>query len=257
LKKLFLIITGILFFAISFAQKPKIKNDPTHDDKPLHFGFSLGINTMDFNIKQSQTGLDSSIVADVANLQPGFHVHAISNLRLANNFDLRFTPGISFGGERRIQYLEVNKVDNFKIDSADIPVIVESNFLEFPLLLKYKSKRLNNFRPYLIGGCNTRVDLAATKKTWGRSKKENNLVLVNPLDIYYELGVGMDFYLQYFKFAVELKYSVGLTNVLRTQIKKNGPDGTYYVTPPIQDAIFTDVIDRMYSRMFMISFHFE
>jgi hypothetical protein len=250
------LILAVLTASAILAQKPKVMNDPTHDDKPLHFGFSLGINTMDFRIKQSQTGVDSAIVADVAHLQPGFHVHAISNLRLAKNFDLRFTPGISFGGERQIEYKEYRKT-NFLIDSADLPVVVESNFLEFPLILKYKSKRLNNFRPYLMAGFNTRVDLAATKKTWGRSKKENNLVLVDPLDFYYEIGMGMDYYLPNFKFAVEFKYSIGLTNVLRTSIRKSDANGVYYVTPPPEDAIYTDVIDKMYSRMFMISFHFE
>jgi hypothetical protein len=256
LKKVILLIAAVTISSVSFAQQQKVKNDPNHDDRPLHFGFSLGINTMDFRIKQSQTGVDSAIVADVAHLQPGFHVHAISNLRLSDDFDLRFTPGISFGGERQIDYREF-RTANYLIDSADLPVIVESNFLEFPLILKYKSKRLNNFRPYLMTGFNTRIDLAATKKTWGRSKKENNLVLVDPLDFYYEIGFGLDFYLPNFKFAVELKYSVGLTNVLRTSIKKSDANGVYYVTPPPEDAIYTNVIDKMYSRMFMISFHFE
>ncbi|MBN1414697.1 MAG: PorT family protein [Bacteroidales bacterium] len=256
MKKILVLLTAIFVVTVSFAQKPKVKNDPTHDEKPLHFGFSLGINTMDFRIVPSQTAVDSAIFADVAHLQPGFHVHAISNLRLADNFDLRFTPGISFGGERQITYKEY-KTANLLIDSADLPVVVESNFLEFPLILKYKSKRLNNFRPYLIAGFNTRVDLAATKKTWGRSKKEDNLVLVDELDFYYEIGFGMDFYLKYFKFAVELKYSVGITDVLRTRIKKKDEDGVYYVTPPPEDAIYTNVIDKLYSRMFMVSFHFE
>ena len=256
MKKLLFLLAVTFIVGTSFAQKPRVKNDPTHDEKPLHFGFSLGLNTMDFRIKSSQTGVDSAIVADVAHLQPGFHVHAISNLRLAENFDLRFTPGISFGGERQITYREF-RTTNLLIDSADLPVIVESNFLEFPLIIKYKSKRLNNFRPYLMGGINTRIDLAATKKTWGRSKKENNLVLVDPLDFYYEIGFGMDFYLQYFKFAVEFKYSVGMTDVLKTSIKKKDEDGYYYVVPPPEDAIYTNVIDRLNSRMFMISFHFE
>jgi hypothetical protein len=253
LKKIVVLIAAVFIASATFGQKPKVKNDPTHDDKPLHFGFSLGINTMDFRIKQSQTGVDSAIVADVSHLQPGFHVHAISNLRLADDFDLRFTPGISFGGERQIDYREF-RTTSFQIDSADLPVIVESNFLEFPIILKYKSKRLNNFRPYLMTGFNTRIDLAATKKTWGRSKKENNLVLVDPLDFYYEIGLGLDCYLPNFKFAVEFKYSVGITDVLRTSITKS--DGTVEFPPP-EDAIYTNVIDKMYSRMFMISFHFE
>lgn len=243
----------ILSPLVLFAQKEKVKRDPNHDDAWLHFGFSLGINTMDFNIKSSQTAVDSGIYPEVSFLKPGFHVHAISNLRLADNFDLRFTPGIAFGGIREINY-RLADPNSTLIEAEDNPVKIESNFLEFPLLVKYKSKRLNNFRPYLIGGLNTRLDLAATKKTWGRSRKENNLVLLKPFDMYYEIGAGMDFYLEYkLKVTVEVKYSVGMTNVLRTSINKNGE----VIVPDPQDAIFTDAIDKLFSRMFMISVHFE
>lgn len=250
MKKLLILLA--FYPLVLSAQKEKVKNEPYHDDKWLHYGFSLGVNTMDFNIRSSQMAVDSGIHTDVANLRPGFHVHALSNLRLTRNFDLRFTPGISFGGVREIRYTLRNEQSTL-IDPADNPVRIESNFLEFPLLVKYKSERLNNFRPFLIGGMNTRLDLAATKKTWGRSRKENNLVLVKPLDFYYEMGVGMDFYLQYFKFAVEFKYSVGLMNVLRTSINRRGET----LVPPVEDAVFTDAIDRMYSRMFMVTLHFE
>ena len=102
-----IIITIIFLLSLDvFAQKPKVQNDPTHDDKLLHFGFSLGFNTMDFQISLSETALNYYIVADVAKLQPGFHVHALSNLRLGEYFDLRFLPGISFGGERHIEYVD-------------------------------------------------------------------------------------------------------------------------------------------------------
>jgi hypothetical protein len=165
---------------------------------------------------------------------------------------LRFTPGIAFGGVRQINYTLTDPTSTL-IDPADNPVKVESNFLEFPLLVKYKSKRLNNFRPYIIGGANMRVDLAATKKTWGRSRKENNLVLVKPFDLYYEIGTGFDFYLEYkLKVAIEFKYSVGVTNVLKSIDKP----GETFVRDP-RDAIFTSVIDRLQSRMFMITLHFE
>lgn len=240
--KRFILFILIFYPSLLFAQKEKVLRDPTHDDAWLHFGFSLGINTMDFNIRNSQIAVDSGIYTEVSMLRPGFHVHALSNLRLARNFDLRFTPGIAFGGVREINYVTTNS----SIDPDDNPVKIESNFLEFPLLVKYKSKRLNNFRPYLIGGTNLRIDLAATKKTWGRSRKENNLVLVRPLDLYYEIGTGFDFYLEYrLKVAIEFKYSVGVTNVL----KSNVPEGP--------DAIYTEAIDRLMSRMFMVTIHFE
>jgi len=246
----------LLLFLLAFyplllqAQKEKVLRDPTHDDAWLHFGFSLGVNTMDFNIRQSGMAVDSGIYTEVSHLRPGFHVHALSNLRLAKNFDLRFTPGIAFGGVREIRYV----TSNTSIDQEDNPVKIESNFLEFPLLVKYKSKRLNNFRPYLISGANLRIDLAATKKTWGRSRKENNLVLVKPFDIYYEIGTGFDFYLDFkLKVAIEFKYSVGVTNVLRTSINKNGQT----IVPDPHDAVYTDAIDRLLSRMFMVTIHFE
>lgn len=224
--------------------------DPSHDDAWLHFGFSLGVNTMDFNIKQTQMAIDSGIYTEVTTLRPGFHVHALSNLRLARNFDLRFTPGIAFGGVRELNYVTTSP----SIDSRDNPVKIESNFLEFPLLVKYKSKRFSNFRPYLISGANMRWDLAATKKTWGRSRKENNLVLLKPFDLYYEIGTGFDFYLEFnLKVAIELKYSVGITNVLRTSIHKKGET----IVPDPRDAIYTNVIDKLYSRMFMVTLHFE
>jgi len=63
----------------------------------------------------------------------------------------------------------------------------------------------------------------------------------------------MDFYLQYIKFAVEFKYSVGIRDVLRTSIKKHGE----VIVPDPQDAVFTNSIDHLYSRMFMITLHFE
>ncbi len=238
-----------------FPQKPKVENDPSHDDRPIHFGFSLGFNFMDFNIKQSRTAVDSGIIADVALLRPGFHVHAISNLRLAEYLDLRVLPGISFGGLREIIYKEPEGRYPI-ISQEDNPVRIESNFLELPILFKYKSKRINNFRPYLIGGSNIRFDLAATKKTWGRSKKDNNLILLNVIDYYYEIGFGIDFYLEYFKFSTQLKYSIGLRDVLKRKIKKRD-NGVYYIYPPDDDAIFTNVFERINSRMFMISFHFE
>jgi len=244
-----LIFAFLLMFPVTlYAQRDKVKHDPTHDDKWLHFGFSLGVNTMDFNIIASPMAVDSGIYSEVSTLRPGFHVHALSNLRLSDNFDLRFTPGIAFGGQREVNF--VTRPGNFIIDPEDVPVTIESNFLEFPVLLKYKSQRLNNFRPFLVGGLNTRIDLATAKKTWGRSAKENNLLLLNSFDIYYEIGTGMDFYLPFFKFAIELKYSVGLNEMLRTSLKNGTIPGT-------DEAIFTNSIDKLKSRMFMVTFHFE
>ncbi len=197
---------------------------------------------MDYNIRQSKYARDHSIFVDVANLDPGFHVHAISNLRLAEYWDLRFLPGISFGD----RLLEFTDSSGAIMTPDNKPYKIEASYLEFPLLIKYKSKRLNNFRPYLIGGANVRVDLASKKQY----DPIDQLIMIKPVDYYYEIGMGVDFYLTYFKFSIEVKYSAGLRNIFSTTNRKGEP-------PPGDIAVFTKAIDRITSSLVMISFHFE
>jgi hypothetical protein len=239
-----------LFILLLFAgtlvlkgQKPKVKNDPTHDDKLVHFGFSLGVNFMDYRIEHRERAAQDGVYVGVKELTPGINIHAIANLRLAENFDLRTLPGISFG-ERYIYFQE-------RTDSGLVSVIpdgkyykVNSSYLELPLTFKYKSKRLNNFRPYLIGGGNLRYDLSIKKEY-----RDDQLLMIAPLDIYAEIGFGMDFYMTFFKFATEIKYSFGLSNIL-LRSDRNGE------LPPEYEA-YTSYIDKINSHMVILLFHFE
>lgn len=245
--KLHYILLLLGFSLAVSAQKPKVKNDPAHDDKPIHFGFSLGINSMDFKVKQSQLAVDNNVYVGVAEVTPGINIHAITNLRLAENFDLRALPGISFN-DRYLHYSYIRNLDsaiytNERGEKAAYKI--ESAYLELPVHFKYKSKRLNNFRPYLIGGANYRYDLAIK----GEYDPYEQAIMLKRGDIYAELGYGMDFYLTYFKLGVEIKYSLGLTNILETQ-DRNGP-------PTESLALYTDYIDRITSHIVVVSFHFE
>ena len=96
-KKYLLSILFLLAVFSLFAQMPKVKNDPNHDDKPIHFGFSLGFNFMDYSVYQSEMAKEGSYYAGIKSLSPGINIQAIANLRLANHWDLRSLPGISFG----------------------------------------------------------------------------------------------------------------------------------------------------------------
>jgi len=97
-----------------------------------------------------------------------------------------------------------------------------------------------------MGGGNVRVDLA-TKKEYD---VRDQLIMIRPFDIYYELGFGIDFYLTYFKFGIEIKYSHGLRNIFTN----TNPKGE---APSSEIAYFTNAIDRINSSLWMISFHFE
>ncbi|OFY22482.1 MAG: hypothetical protein A2W98_09050 [Bacteroidetes bacterium GWF2_33_38] len=237
-KKIFYLkqITFILFFVFSVicanAQLTRPVNNPRYDFQRLHFGFTIGINSMDFTIHNSGAffGLDS--IYSVENQpQPGFNLGIISDLKIVEGLNLRFLPGLNFG-QRDMTYI-VRKDSSF----YEKVMKIESTFLDFPLVFKYRALRHNDYRPYLIAGGSLKYDLAAQKEIKDEEKPK---IRLNRTDLYYQFGLGIDFYLPYFKFSTEIKYEVGMFNMLQ-------PDNTQY----------SSAIERMNSKLIMISFHFE
>lgn len=235
--RLFLLLICFLVLQVpaysQMQKKKKVPNLPAFDYKPLHFGFLIGLNTMDFKVRHKSPadrpeGLENRF-AEVVNLNPGVNIGIVSSLRLNKNLNIRFLPGISFG-QRDLLYIEDGEPDQ-------APLEIKSTFLEFPLLLKFSGDRMTNFKPYVIGGINPRIDLAKT---------ENDGLSLRSNDLYLEVGTGVDMYLNYFRLSTELKLSIGLRNVLN-------PEGT----GEPEDVYFTDVLDRLSSRLFVFSFYFE
>ena len=251
MKRLFYILIFLLVGLTSSAQRLLLKNLTTFDDKRIHFGFTLGVNTTDFAfnhynvigdnpkfVSETVNGVSiagtEKIRADISTLTPGFTVGIVTNLRLAESFDLRFLPGMSFG-ERKLTY-------NIPIQDVNDPgqktfYSIKSTFLDFPLLLKYKSRKMNNQRPYLIAGGAYRIDISKSG--------QEDLVRLKPLSSYVEAGVGWDSYLQFFRLSTELKFSFGLNNVL-----DNGPKDT-------QAQVYSNAFSKLSSNIFTLSFHFE
>lgn len=245
---LYIAIAGVflLFHLDSFGQKQKPKNDSWYDDKKIHFGFSLGLNLMDFDITPSKTPLATDpqryLLPEVSILNPGINIQVVTNFRPARYFDFRFLPGVSFG-QRNIRYYTIKTTDGLPDQyeaTYDESQRIESSFLEFPFLLKYKGERLNNVRPYVIGGINYRYDLAG-KKEFDEEKGVH--VMLKRSDLYYEVGAGLDFYLPYFKLSLEIKTSRGIRDV-----------NSRLLTPMPQ---YANAIEKLQSRIWVIAFHFE
>lgn len=231
-----IILALILLFSnlLSYGQKQKPKNESWYDEKLLHFGFSLGFNTMDFKITPSQEFLmQDSIYPEVSILNPGINIQIVTDLKPARNMDIRFLPGVSFG-QRVVRYYKGMEIYNDKQR-------LESSFLEFPLLLKYKGERLNNVRPYVIGGLNYRYDLAAKKEF---DDEKPIYIRIKRPDLYYEVGTGLDFYLTYFKLSIELKMSNGFRDIIVNETAPGHPE-------------FRNAIERMKSQIWVLAFHFE
>jgi len=196
------------------------------DEKAIHFGFCVGLNMMDFTI----TPRVDSLIANVTDLSTGFHIQAVSVARLTDKLELRFLPGVAFGQRDLSFYLKDQPFGKKQQ--------LESSYIELPLMLKYKSVRVNNYRGYLVGGLNPRFDLAKTYR------EEDDIYMDLKLnDICYELGGGFDFYLPYFKFSIELRGSWGLFNVLNIRSTPH---------PEYQNAI-----EKLRSSVYMISFYIE
>jgi len=109
------------------------------------------------------------------------------------------------------------------------------------LNIKYKSVRVNNFSAYMIFGGAYSIDLASNAGFENNSSNPNDIVVaIKRSDYMAQIGFGTDFYLEYFKFGIELKMSYGLTNVF------------------IQDYTdFSNPISRLNSQIFTLSFTFE
>jgi len=215
------------------AQRQKVKNIPKYDKQKIHFGFLLGLNTSSFRVERipAFNQMDSLYVAD-ADPQSGFNLGIIANLRISENFDLRFVPDLAFSA-RNINY---TFYDN-GILVGTTKKEIESTYLQFPLLVKFKSNRINNYRAYVIAGFKYSVDMVSQAKV---ENKDKEFVKLTRQDYGYEIGIGFDFYLERFKFSPEIKMYNGLNNLLVEDPK-----------------IFSSSLESLKSKTFMISFLFE
>ena len=227
----------ILFFTVTNVVKAQIrpipKNLPRYDNKKIHFGFTLGINALDFKIKYNDEIIykDSLYVLN-SNNQKGFNLGIVSNFRIGKYTDLRFVPALVFG-ERHLSY---SFADTNNIIYSETKAI-ESTLLDFPFYLKYKSERYNNFRSYVLLGIKYSLDIASQKDI----VNEDFVVLkLQPHDLTGEIGFGMDFYLEYFKFSPQIKISAGVLNLLTKD-----------------ESIYTNSIKNLYTNGWMLSFTFE
>jgi hypothetical protein len=242
------------FFCIYFLLIPLLTqsqhNIPEHDLKALHFGFTLGLNTMDFKVKHAGAGLENNFFAEVSSLTPGFNINVVSNFRLSDYFAIRILPGVAFG-QRRIDYYSIAGEPGLpgSINWNEQSVVresyqdLESSYLELPFVLKYKSVRLDNYKPYLIGGINLRYDLAKNF-----SEDDEIYLGLKPFNIYLETGFGIDFYLPYFKFSTEIKFARGFLNMLESR---------YAGLPFDNKTRYENAIESIRSNLLIFSFHFE
>ena len=230
------LIILLLFLAISDSygqRRKKPQNLIRYDFKKLHFGFTLGMNELNFNIqKNSNTLTNDTLLTLLSNSQKGFNLGIVSNLRLGKYTDLRFIPTLVFG-ERHLSYrfIDSNQVSDKKIKR------IESTLIDFPVYIKYKSERYNNFRTYILGGVKYSIDIASQDEI---DDEGQEIVKLKKNDLMGEIGFGIDFYLEYFKFSPQIKLSYGLINLIAKD-----------------KTVYSQSINRLSTNSWIVSFTFE
>ncbi len=256
----------ILFFALLLtavvvpaqAQRRAIRYLPNYENEPYHFGFLLAYNQMMYTIKTVDNYQNIPQPADswpngpfsiptteclyVYNVEteqtPGFTVGIIGSKRLGRYFDLRFIPSLSFS-ERKMVYDIALKGTDGSINMLTMTKSIGTTFVEFPLNIKYRSKRYNNIGAYIFGGVNPKLDLASQKDNKETDLDGNefiNNLVTKRFDCAAELGAGFDIYNQWFKLGIEVKMSYGFLDIMKNPA-----------------FIYTAPIDHLRNKLFQVS----
>jgi hypothetical protein len=201
--------------------------------RSYYFGITLAYNQSSFRIFRSKNFLPN-VNDSISGLEgvrgPGFNLQIISNLKIGEDFDIRFLPGFSFS-ERTVSYDPTQK------GIKDYTKTTESVFVELPFHVRYKSAPYHDKRLFVMAGVKYSYDIQSKS----RARNSIQSLKIAPNDFQFEVGAGIQMFFPYFIFSPEIKFSHGLGNLL---IYQNGlPQST--------------VIEKLMSQTFSISLHFE
>lgn len=222
MKKINVILLFVLISHTVSAQwfsKEKILNDAnggkgTTDKNLLSWGYFLGLNSYDFKFEYEQDRKDILVETSI-----GFNVGLIGDIRLNDYFNVRFEPGLIIS-QRNLQY-DPSYFDGMEFTDADLLREVKSTYIHLPLLLKISTKRVNNIKPFLVGGFSTALNLSSNEEnpddnSAGQFRTKKGMY-------FYELGFGIDFYLFYFKFTPSIRGVFALNDEIVRDVDPNSP----------------------------------
>lgn len=238
-RRILILVFATLVWSTGFAQvkSPTSRkgNLPYFERHKFHFGFTLGGNSAGFRVDYDLTSIDS-LISIQAESQGGFNIGIVSSYRFNEHLTLRFLPTLAFA-QRNVTYIFQSTV--LDINETDTR-IVESTYIMFPVLFKFRSARYNNFAAYMLGGGNFAYDLSSQFDIDNNVIVPEQVLKVQRQNWFAEVGFGTDFFLEYFKLSLELKYSHGLNDIF---IK----DDSYWAFP----------ISGIKAQMITFSVHFE
>jgi hypothetical protein len=232
MRRPFFLLILILFVHSSgliaqFNEKP-ILNLENEDKRLLNWGYYLGFNQYDFKFEYKNDLQDILVDKSL-----GFNVGLIGELRLHEHLDLRFEPGLYYA----------TRTLGFPGFSQENDAIreVKSTYINFPLLLKVSTKRIGNWKPFIVGGVSASLNLGSNEDSL--DDNSSGTFRMKKQVYNYELGFGIDFYTEYFKFSPSIRGVFAISDEL---VPDNDPSSPW-----------TGNIDALRTRGVFVNFTFE
>ncbi len=232
IKALILILLGLIPLQSEAQATKGNHNFREFQAKSYYFGLTFGYNNSNFQVQPSSRFIlnDSFNIAEGLG-GPGLNVSIVGNMKLGEYFDFRFLPGFSFVGRKFFYVNAADEVEQVKR--------IESVLVQAPFQVRFKSEPFHDMRVFVLAGAKYTYDVASNARI--RNEQADRIIRISPHDYAVEVGAGMQFFLPFFILSPEIKYSQGIGNIL------------IYNSKLAQST----VIEKVFSRTFTISLHFE
>lgn len=237
MKRIIILYIIYLFSASAEAQlftKERVLNNENFDKPRLSYGYYLGLNSYDFNIDYKSNLKDIQVIKST-----GFNVGLVGNIRINDFFDLRLEPGLVMSN-RTLSY-SGTYFEGLIFDESDTEREIRSTYIHIPLLLKISTKRINNIKPFIVAGVSTALNLSSNQDNPDDNSQGNFRLKKN--NIFYEMGIGIDIYLTWFKFTPSIRGVFSLSDEHVKDFDSNSP--------------WTRNISKMQTRGVFVNFTFQ
>jgi hypothetical protein len=179
---------------------------PSFDKKLIHYGFYLGLNQNDFKLNLRESPISNADIT--VESSAGFNVGLVADLRLHKNLSLRLEPGLV----SNTKIILFNHLNTSSIPQDSIRDI-GSTYLHIPLIFKFSTDRYKNIRPYLLGGISYDHNFSSNERN--QDDNSSGEFRMKTHNFMYEVGVGIDFYLYYFKFSPSIRGVFAINNEIK------------------------------------------
>ncbi|AYO57250.1 PorT protein [Chryseobacterium sp. 6424] len=240
------LITAILVAGLASAQlfrtKDRMDNLESFDNQKFSYGFFLAGNNFDYKlVLDPRFGISKQQNLVRTKSSYSFGAGLIGKMRLNENFDLRFEPGLQFV-EREI-YFDTQSNDQFAAGTpANLPFTprtltdadklrnVKSTYVDLPLLIEIHGDRWYNSRPYAAAGVNWMLNLQSNSDA--ADDNAQGIFRSTTSNFAWSAEIGIQFYFSRFKLTPGFRG----TFMINDEMVPDNAETPPYWTPAIVSA---------------------